>query len=188
VGDDPTGVAREQRQQLPLDRRRVHLAAGDRHLAAREVDPQLAELEHRLLGLARRASRVAHCDLHARQQLAHAERLGHVIVRSRVEGLHLVLLATPRRDHQDRSLREDPQPARQVDPVAVGQPEVEQDQLRVVAGRGDLGRGGRLRLDDAEAAREERRAQEATHRGLVLDQQHERPDGRHRGPAAGSQR
>ncbi len=42
---------------------------------------------------------------HARHQLAHAERLGQVIVRPAVQAQHLVGLVTPRRQHQDRRIR-----------------------------------------------------------------------------------
>ena len=126
-----TGVAREQHEQLVLDRCEVHLAPTPRDLTPREVDAQIAELEHSLVGTCAPALRMSKRDAHARQQLVHAERLGQIVVRAGVERRDLVFLAAARGDHDDGDAAPLAKAARDIDAVAVGKAEVEQDHVGI---------------------------------------------------------
>jgi hypothetical protein len=108
------------------------------------------------------------------QELACAERLGHVVVRAGVERVHLVLLASPRRHDHDRRAHPRAEPAHDLEPVEVGEPEIEQD--RVGRPRGGLEEGGtpRVHREDTVAGLQEHRGEQAAHGGLVLDHQHQR--------------
>ena len=75
--------------------------AADRHLVTRLIDPAGAYRDHRI-GRALRRLCMTHRDADAREQLVHAERLRQVVVGAGVERFHLVLLATTRREHDDR--------------------------------------------------------------------------------------
>ena len=72
---------------------------------------------------------------HARQQLVHAERLRDVVVGARVERGDLVALGVARRQHDDRHLGPAAQAVDHLDPVDPGQPEVEHDDVGVMARR-----------------------------------------------------
>ena len=69
---------------------------------ARRVDQQARRVDRlqRLVRLG--AARAAQQRLHARHELAHAERLGQVVVGADLERVHLVVLGAARRDDQDR--------------------------------------------------------------------------------------
>ena len=74
----------------------------------------------------------------ARHQLAHAERLGQVVVGAAVEPEHLVHLVAPRGQHQDGHVgiaRVAPDGAAERDAVEPGQHQVEHDEVEAV-GRG----------------------------------------------------
>ena len=101
----------------------------------------------------RACARVAQGHPHARQQLVHAEGLRQVVVGAGVERRDLVVLAAAGRDHDDRHAAPLADPPRQIDAVAVGQAEVQQDQLGVVRRRRDQRLPDGLRLDDAVALR-----------------------------------
>src|SRR6185503_3342336 len=99
-----------------------------------------------------------------------------VVVGAGVERLHLVRLVAAGRQDDDRDPGPLAQPAGELDAVAVRQAEVEEDELRVVAGGGGGGLARAARLDQAEAVRAERGAQEAAHRRLVFDDEDQRAD------------
>ena len=63
------------------------------------------------------------------EQLADAERLGQIVIGARIEGLDLVGLVDPRREHDHRDRRPAAQIADEIDAVAVGQAEVENDDV-----------------------------------------------------------
>jgi hypothetical protein len=92
------------------------------HAVAGEVDFGGAERERcrRLRGAP------LHRD-HARRQFVHAERLHHVVVGADVQAEHalLELAARGERDHR-RLVAAPAQAAQQVEPIAVGQAQVEQ--------------------------------------------------------------
>ena len=130
-------VAAQQRDDLVLVLRQVHGLAVHLHHAPRQVDLQPAGLERLPPRGARRALPVAPAAQrrpHPRQQLLRAEGLGHVVVRAAIQRHDLVLLVPARRHDHDRPLRPAAQAADQLLPVAVGQPQIQQDQVRVVLG------------------------------------------------------
>ena len=98
-----------------------------RDAAAGQVDAQLAELDH---GVGARAvDGPAQHRAHARQQLVDPERLGHVVVGSGVERLHLLALVADGRDEQDGDVRPGADLARDVVARAVRQQQVEQHEV-----------------------------------------------------------
>ena len=64
------------------------------------------------------------------EELVHAEGLRHVVVRAGVERRHLVPLALPYREDDDRDLRPPAQTLDHLDPVDPGQSQVEDDEVR----------------------------------------------------------
>ena len=76
----PAAVAHERAQEVELDRRQVDLLAVAAHHARVEVDEQPVDLDRRL---ARRVADPPQRGPEPRDQLARAERLGHVVVGAR---------------------------------------------------------------------------------------------------------
>ena len=126
-----------------------------------------------------------------REQLGELERLGHVVVGAEVEAIDAVGDTVAGGQHQDRRPAAAPaQPCAGVEPVHVGQPQVEHD--RVVAGvqrppdgiRAGAGGIGRIPLLPQPAG------DDLAQPGRVFDKQHPhapsvgpaRPPGRIRGP------
>src|SRR5262249_34841838 len=134
----------------------------------------------------RLARRVAQRHPHACQELPHAERLGHIVVRAGVERLDLGALLGARREDQDRHRRPPPDAPDDLDAVDVGQAEVDDREVRLVR----AGIGGtaiaRLRLDHPIAVGTERRAQEAANFRLVLHDQDRRAWLGHSGGTCGA--
>ena len=59
------------------------------------------------------------CGAHSREQFVHAEWLGHVVVRTRVERFDFGLILTFHRQHDDRYLRFRSEPFAQLQPIHV---------------------------------------------------------------------
>src|SRR5918995_2279768 len=164
-------VVEQLPEQVELLRRELHLLGADANLAPPGVDDELAVAHHLLLALPALGRRAAQDRLDAGDELPRVERLRHVVVRADLEPDDLVHVLVAGGEHQDRDVPALPQPARQIDPVHVGEHEVEQDQ----GDRGRLelldrlrARGGRSHLVPGvlEIQRDERRD-----RRLVLDDQ-----------------
>jgi hypothetical protein len=68
-------------------------------------------------------------------ELARAERLGHVVVGAVVQRLDLAVLRAVRRQHDDRRVAPAADAVADLEPVKVGQAEVEDDQVRGAGGR-----------------------------------------------------
>jgi hypothetical protein len=96
-----------------------------------QVDGQLAEPDP---GLVPGGPGPPDGGTHAGQQFLHAERLGDVVVRTRVERLDLVGAVGPPGQHDDRCLRPAAQPGDHLDAVQVRQAQVEDHQVRRVLG------------------------------------------------------
>ncbi len=109
----------------------------------------------------------------AREQLAQAVRLGHVIVCAHFQPQHLVGLVALNRQHQDRLAQ--PQLAHlaaEIEARSVGQAHVEDDQVRVlVAGEADTLAAGRFPRDRIAAIAGQPVLQAARDGRIVLDQQ-----------------
>ena len=124
VRQHAAGVGDQHAEQAVCDRGQMHFGAALRDDARRQVDPHVAELEHRRrVGCA--AARAAQVRADPRHQLRDAGRLGQVVVGAGIERAHLVGLVAARRQHDDGSLRPGPQLADVRLAVAVGQPEVQ---------------------------------------------------------------
>ena len=179
LGQELARVPHEQLQQRQLGARQVHLFAGAADAAAREVDLEVVEVyqRERLGGVRGATQRGAYtCE-----QLFDVERLGDVVVRPRVESANLLGLLVVRGQHDHRDARERAYAAQGLQPVDVGKPEVEHDDVGPAARCEDHGLLAGVRLGDLEIATAHHRAQRATQRGIVLDEQD-------RGHAAGASR
>jgi hypothetical protein len=130
LAEQPAGVAQQHLQQVPLGRRQPDARVPRRPVAGYalggQVHRQVTERDARLL-LRRRAA--PHGSAHPGEQLIDPERLGHVVVRARVEGLDLVGGIGAARQHDDRHRRPPAQPLDYRHAVHVGQAEVEQYQV-----------------------------------------------------------
>src|SRR5205085_4039010 len=125
---------------------------------------------------------MAQRDAHPGKQLAHAERLGDVVVRAGVERLDLRLLLMARREHHDRHRRPLADSADELAAVVVGQREVDDGEVGPVRTGVDRAALGGGRLNDAEPLGAERTPEETADLRLVL--YHE--DSRHAGASAGT--
>ena len=135
VGDDPTGVVGELREQLEFDRRQDERLAGQGGLTHAVVHDQVAQhkgfgrgRETRLLAASQRRANAGH-------QLGRRERLDDVVGRARLEGArdHFVLSVGGNEDH--RRVGQAGDVAHQIDGVDPGQNQVEQDQIGPILGQ-----------------------------------------------------
>jgi hypothetical protein len=157
-------------QQVELARRQLQRAAVHARLPAARVDPQPADHD---LGVVRvvPAATAAQHGADARVELRRAERLDHVVVGARVEhGDDLGLVVAGRGD-DDRDPADPPQHPQHRGAVDVGQPEVEDDDVRTTADgvleAGQPGRRGR----DGVAALGQPAHERGADRRVVLDDQ-----------------
>ena len=114
----------------------------------------------------------------AGEQLLGVERLRDVVVGAGVERAHLLRLLVAGGQHDHGHVAERAQAAQHVEPVEVGEAEVEDHDVGAAVG-GDhdrrlAGRG----LEHLEVAAAQRRAQRAPERGVVFDEE-DRAHGRH---------
>ena len=107
--------------------------------------------------LARRGS--AERRPQAGEQLVHSERLRHVVVRAGVERLDLGALRLAHRQDDDRNTRPPAKSADHFDAVDSGEPEIEDDEIGVLAGGEREGRLARRREVDVVPPRLQIRAQ-----------------------------
>jgi hypothetical protein len=90
MGDEATGMAHQERQDVELLARQLGLGAVDRHHPPRQIDTQAARRQHRLLR--RRRLAIAQQRAQPGHQLAGGEGLGDVVVGAGVEGGDLLAL------------------------------------------------------------------------------------------------
>jgi hypothetical protein len=169
VREHLAGVVHEDGQELVLDRREVDLVGVDGDDPARLIDDEAAHREHRVL-VSGAAGGVAQGDAHACEQLVGAEGLLDVVVGSRVQRGDLVALAAAGGEDDHRHRRPLAQPPDHLEPIHVGQPEV--DDHDVGLPRRDLHRavGAGDRFEQAIALRVKGDAEEAADLSFVLDQ------------------
>src|SRR5215210_4432743 len=117
-------VGGERHQKLELRVREVHVPLAHRHPAARQVylEPVVGEL---VLTLPLRDRDAAHDRAHPRHQLAHRERLGHVVVGPELEAHDPVYLVVFGSEHDDGDVALGTDPATHLRPVYLGQHDVE---------------------------------------------------------------
>ena len=88
--------------------------AAYQQLVSLGVDKKIPGRELRRFGLLRHLAEVR---AYARQQLRHAEGLGDVVIRTRIQGRYFLPLRFPDRQHQDGRVRDAPHLARQLNAV-----------------------------------------------------------------------
>jgi hypothetical protein len=128
--EHPPRVLGEQDQQPVLDGCQADLPFAERDLPPREVDAQVADVDEGRGG--RRRGGAAERGADPGEQLADPEGLREVVVGARIEGLDLVRFPASGRDDDDGNRRPAADLAGEVDAVAVGEPEVEEDDLRAL--------------------------------------------------------
>src|SRR6266545_4957193 len=87
VGEEPPLVPGEEREELELVGRERHWCPVLEYHLLVEVDSKLSDIEDRPFGGARPPER----GTQPREELVHGERLRHIVVRPRVQGLDLVV-------------------------------------------------------------------------------------------------
>ncbi len=93
TGIDAAGMLRKAEQQVEFARGQDDRGSGHRDPAAVDIDHEILAVQHhaawgvdaRGVGIGSAAQR-----MHARQQLAHAKRLGQIIIRAQLETAHAV--------------------------------------------------------------------------------------------------
>ena len=130
------------------------------------VDGDRAGLHH--LGRGAAVDPAQH-RLHPGDQLGGGERLGEVVVAAELEAEHAVDLAVARGEEDHRDLRRLAQTPAHLEPVDVGQADVEHDQAGMVGADRLEPRFARRRLEDAVAVAGEVEVDEVGDVGLVVD-------------------
>ena len=171
LADQPAAAAGEHLDDPPLGRRQVDLLAVAGGAGVGDVEAQPVDLDDQV-GLL--AARPARGGADPRQQLLDRERLGDEVVGTEVERLDLVVGLGARRDHDHRHLGEGPQLRQHRDAVEVGQAEVEQDHVGHPLVDDLQRRPAVARRLDVVVAGPQVDRQRAPHRGVVVDDQHER--------------
>jgi hypothetical protein len=116
-------------EQVELAPAQLEPGAVQGGLVCVRVQPQAADLER--AGRTRAgAGRPAQHGADPGVDLARAERLDHVVVSPRVEHPDDLGLIVARGDHHDRDGCDGPHHPQGLVPAEIGQPEVEQDQVR----------------------------------------------------------
>src|SRR3954470_12841743 len=125
----------ERAQDLELHERGRHGRAMQGHRALGGVDAQVAHLERAVAVVAGpRHPGAPQRGLDPRAELAHGERLGDVVVGAQLEPDHLVDLLRLRGQHDDRHARASAQPPAHLEPVDVGEHEVEHHEVERLLG------------------------------------------------------
>ncbi|SPA43347.1 protein of unknown function [Cupriavidus taiwanensis] len=112
--------------------------------------------------------------MHARAQFARAEGLAQVVVGTELQPEHAVGLVAMRGKHDHRALRARAVLPQQVQAVAVGQHQVEQRDVVVVAGEQGLALRAGVRQRDGAVIRLQVFTQHLRQFQVVVDQQHAR--------------
>jgi hypothetical protein len=99
-------------------------------LPSTQVKGVLTEGNAAVTGCAHSLS-AAQSDADARAQLRYRERLGEVVVRTRIKGLHLVTLLHSPGDHDDGRIGELADQGNQQQSVGIGQTKVEKNEVGI---------------------------------------------------------
>ena len=127
---DAAGTRREVLQQVELDRREVHELAVARAPGALAASSSIAPIRtDALASLVGRALGAAQQRVHARDELARAERLRHVVVGADGEPDEQIGLAVAGGEHQDRQRALALDLLAHLDAVETGEHEVEHDEV-----------------------------------------------------------
>ena len=128
------GLAARQQQEVELGRRQVHLVVAGPHPAGSGVDAQVAQVGGAAAGQLRGAVDPTQQCGDPRDQLAHPERLGEVVVGADGQPDEDVGLVVACGEHQHRHRPDGLDAPAHLVPVEAGEHHVEDDQVRV-AGR-----------------------------------------------------
>ena len=164
-------LGRRQRRRRPSPRA-SRLAGAEERAPLVGLDPQALDLDRRA-ALVGDAAAAAQRRLHARHQLAHAERLRQVVVGADAERVHLVVLGPAGRHGDDR--RADALAARRLGhrpAVEAGQHHVDHGDVGALVAQ--LREAALAVLDplDVEARMAQVLEHHAGHDGVVLDHEH----------------
>ena len=169
ASNDNPRVRSELDEQVELLSGEIQARALEDRESGGDVDLQIAELD-RLSGGALGSTGATQDGTDARDDLARAERLDDVVVGSQLQAENPVHLGAAGGEHDDRHLGAPAQLATDVAAVAVGQGEVEQDEV----GLDPLGFSQRLRRggrdDRLEAVALQRERKRLIDRALVFDE------------------
>src|SRR6202790_3160321 len=172
-------MLRQHLEQSIFDRGQVQLASAFIARAARlQID--LPDTDRKRGAGGARAGGMAQRDLHPGAELTGSERLGDVVVGAGLQSRDLVRLVTARRQHDDRHPRPAAYAGDHLGAVAIGQSQIDDQQIGFVRARFRQSAFRALGFDDAEVLQLEQRAQHATQLRLVLDHQHRTARDRHR--------
>jgi hypothetical protein len=123
---DLAGPLGEEQEQVELTARQLEVATGQRAVARRRVDDELADGD-RLVGVV--GGGAAQHGPDPRLELVHAERLHDVVVGTGVEGLDDRGVVVARGHHDDGGAAHGAQHGEQTVSVEVGQAQVEQHEV-----------------------------------------------------------
>src|SRR5256885_5015352 len=171
--EDPARAAQEERQQVELRAREREVVLANGRLAGARIQRELAGAERLLLRLSA-LRRPPQDRPDPRRDLARRERLEHVVVGADLQADHPVrlLVAAGEDDHRDVAARA--QRTEEIEPVPVGQHQIEDEQIDFAGESARLPERGRLRNLEPVAPKGE--GETLADGGLVVDEE----DGRHR--------
>src|SRR3989449_698216 len=174
AGVDAAGMREQVRQQVELARGELHVGAAQDDAASSAVDREISKRVP--LGNCVWVIPVGRCSpkdcVDPREDLAHGEGLGDVVVGAELEADDLVHIGVFRGDHDDRYSAAPPQSAAEIEAAHARQHQVEQDQVR--ARRARSAQAGRTiaRLMYREAGCDQVVLQHLPDSLVVLDDEH----------------
>ena len=171
MGEHLAGVAAQEGDDLVFDLRQVHLSAVHAHDALFRVHLQAADIVDALFAFGH-ALAVAQRGADAGEQFLCAKGLGDIVVRAVIEGAHLVLFLPAGGDNHYRHAGPCAYIAEQLLPVAVGQAQIQQHQIRAVRGQHGHSRGRLARFQRGIARAGKHGAHEIADALVVLDDEY----------------
>src|SRR4030095_11543975 len=123
---DATGVTDQQRQERPLGRRELHLLAVPLNGSGDQIDYEPVLREKGAL-LARLSTALG--STQAGKEFSGAERLRDIIVGTRIERSHFVLLVITNREDKDRRLAPLAEAAQHGNSIEIRKPQIEQNHV-----------------------------------------------------------
>src|SRR5262249_25495078 len=157
----------------------MYLAVADVYSAMRQVDLEIRDRKYPVTVRSCRGVGMPERNPDAGEQLAHAEGLGEVVVGACIQRGDLVSFREAGGQHHHRDGGPLAQPPDDLDAVDVGQPEVEDHQVRLTIRGCRQSRDPALGLVHLESVRGQPGAQEAPDLRIVLDDHYDGVAGTH---------
>ncbi len=171
MSDDLARVPDQNCEEAIFDGCQMNLFILQKYLTTRKVDTQLIQCEYGFLLPGVLQCLMADCNSYPGEEFPCAEWFGEVIIGAGVKGLDFVLLLFSCRNDNDRDPTLFTESSCNLDPVHVGQPQVEQNHVRIACcGLHQALFTGR-RLDKAIAVALQGDPQKAPHLRLIFDQE-----------------